>query len=139
MMDFKIYLYFSDLNKSFKFKSHFTLDIYKENIGNDHAMMVTTNQPEHEIPSHFTINGDGSINSSAPLIQVTNDKLSDKLSIIDQVAELDITEFRKHPAYSMYLNWSRLLVLGIIPFSLLVFFNSKIYNDINERRKRRLR
>ena len=130
---------FSDLNKSFKFKSHFTLDIYKENIGNDHAMMVTTNQPEHEIPSHFTINGDGSINSSAPLIQVTNDKLSDKLSIIDQVAELDITEFRKHPAYSMYLNWSRLLVLGIIPFSLLVFFNSKIYNDINERRKRRLR
>ena len=102
-------------------------------------MMVTTNQPEHEIPSHFTINGDGSINSSAPLIQLTNDKLSDKLSIIDQVAELDITEFRKHPAYSMYLNWSRLLVLGIIPFSLLVFFNSKIYNDINERRKRRLR
>ena len=112
--------------------------------------MMTTNQPENEhetraleIPSHFTINGDGSINSSLPLIQEDGrknyDKLSDKLTIIDQVAELDITEFRKHPAYSMYLNWSRLLVLGIIPFSLLVFFNSKIYNDINERRKRRLR
>ena len=111
---------------------------------------MTNNQPEHEqetnvldIPTHFTINGEGSINSSLPSIQVedlrTNDKFSDKFSIIDQVAELDITEFRKHPAYSMYLNWSRLLVLGIIPFSLLVFFNSKIYNDINERRKRRLR
>ena len=109
-------------------------------------MMMTNNQPEHEqetnaldIPTHFTINGEGSINSSLPSIQLQDLKTNDKYSVIDQVAELDITEFRKHPAYSMYLNWSRLLVLGIIPFSLLVFFNSKIYNDINERRKRRLR
>ena len=63
----------------------------------------------------------------------------DHYHVRNMIAELDITEFRKHPAYSMYLNWSRLLVLGIIPFSLLVFFNSKIYTDINERRKRRLR
>ena len=58
-------------------------------------------------------------------------------SYITYRAELGVAEFRKHPAYSMYHNWSRLLVLGIIPFSLLVFFNSKIYTDINERRKRR--
>ena len=52
---------------------------------------------------------------------------------------LVVSEFRKDPVYSMYNNWSRLIVLGIIPFLLLLFFNSKIYNDINERRKRRLR
>ena len=52
---------------------------------------------------------------------------------------LVVSEFRKDPVYSMYTNWSRLIVLGIIPFLLLLFFNSKIYTDINERRKRRLR
>ena len=52
---------------------------------------------------------------------------------------LVVSEFRKDPVYSMYNNWSRLIVLGIIPFLLLLFFNSKIYTDINERRKRRLR
>ncbi|QQP42186.1 Uncharacterized protein FKW44_016772, partial [Caligus rogercresseyi] len=34
------------------------------------------------------------------------------------------------------LNWSRLIVLGIIPFSLLVFFNVRIYKAIQARRKR---
>ena len=52
---------------------------------------------------------------------------------------LVVSEFRKDPVYSMYNNWSRLIVLGIIPFLLLLFFDSKIYTDINERRKRRLR
>ena len=95
-----------------------------------------------KLPDHFSIDGDQNLSSSLASSQghqrePTN--FSETLFLIDQVAEIDITEFRKHPAYSMYLNWSRLLVLGIIPFSLLVFFNSKIYNDINERRKRRLR
>ena len=52
---------------------------------------------------------------------------------------LDVAELRTHPAYSAYNNWSRLLILGIIPFRLLVFFNTKIYKDIVERRRRRLR
>jgi len=52
---------------------------------------------------------------------------------------LEVAELRTHPAYSAYNNWSRLLVLGIVPFCLLVFFNTKIYNDIAERRRRRLR
>ena len=52
---------------------------------------------------------------------------------------LEVAELRTHPVYSAYNNWSRLLVLGIFPFVLLVFFNTKIYNDIVERRRRRLR
>ena len=53
--------------------------------------------------------------------------------------ELQVAALRTHPIYSAYNNWSRLIVLGIIPFLLLVFFNTKIYEDIRERRKRRLR
>ena len=102
--------------------------------------MMMANQFE---PDHFSIDDDRNPNSSVYSSQIGHPReitnFSDTLLLVDQVAEIDITEFRKHPAYSMYLNWSRLLVLGIIPFSLLVFFNSKIYNDINERRKRRLR
>ena len=52
---------------------------------------------------------------------------------------LVVSELRTHPWYSAYNMWSRLLVLGLGPFSLLVFFNAKIYNDIVERRRRRLR
>lgn len=52
---------------------------------------------------------------------------------------LEVAEIRTHPIYSAYNNWSRLLILGIIPFILLVFFNTKIYNDIVERRRRRMR
>ena len=52
---------------------------------------------------------------------------------------LIVAELRTHPWYSAYNMWSRLLLLGIVPFSLLVFFNAKIYNDIVERRRRRLR
>ncbi|TRY64295.1 hypothetical protein TCAL_10256 [Tigriopus californicus] len=41
---------------------------------------------------------------------------------------LSITPLRMHPLYSNYNNWSRLFVLGIIPFALLVFFNPKVKN-----------
>jgi hypothetical protein len=58
---------------------------------------------------------------------------------VEYIAELRVAELRTHPAYSAYNNWSRLVVLGIIPFALLVFFNTKIYKDISERRNRRLR
>ena len=62
-----------------------------------------------------------------------------KLEDIEYIAELHVAEMRTDPIYSAYNNWSRLVVLGIIPFTLLVFFNTKIYEDISERRKRRLR
>ena len=54
-------------------------------------------------------------------------------------ARLEVAELRTHPTYTAYHNWSRLLVLGVVPFVLLVFFNTKIYKDIVERRRRRLR
>ena len=37
------------------------------------------------------------------------------------------TDLRTHPIYTAYFNWSRLVVLGIIPFVLLVYLNTKIY------------
>ena len=58
---------------------------------------------------------------------------------IEYAAVIRVADLRTHPVYSAYNNWSRLLVLGIIPFSLLVFFNIKIYKDISERKKRRMR
>lgn len=40
---------------------------------------------------------------------------------------LEPTDFRVNPLYTVYFNWSRLIVLGIIPFSMLVYLNLKIY------------
>ena len=37
------------------------------------------------------------------------------------------TELRTAPLYTAYFNWSRLIVLGIIPFVLLVYLNTMIY------------
>jgi hypothetical protein len=60
---------------------------------------------------------------------VTNDTLGFK-------AHLEPTAMRTAPLYTMYFNWSRLIVLGIIPFVMLVYLNAKIYKDIQARRKR---
>ena len=44
---------------------------------------------------------------------------------------LTVTELRLSPEYSIvYNNWIRLVITGIIPFILLVFFNAKIYTII---------
>ena len=53
------------------------------------------------------------------------------------VAELAPTEMRIHPYYSLYNNWSRLIVLGVIPFVMLIYLNYKIYHDVQARKKRR--
>lgn len=44
-----------------------------------------------------------------------------------KVPILEPTEMRTAPIYTMYFNWSRLIVLGIIPFVLLVYLNAMIY------------
>ncbi len=41
--------------------------------------------------------------------------------------ELEPTQLRTAPLYTMYFNWGRLIVLGIIPFVLLVYLNAMIY------------
>ena len=51
---------------------------------------------------------------------------------------LNITEFRMDPNYSIYFNWTRFVILGVIPFILLIFFNAQIYSDIRKRRRRKL-
>ncbi len=51
---------------------------------------------------------------------------------------LQATPLRTAPIYTAYFNWSRLIVLGIIPFVMLVYLNTKIYQDIKARRNRRL-
>jgi hypothetical protein len=48
-----------------------------------------------------------------------------------QLPTIDITSLRKNPDYAIYYhNWARLAVLGIVPFVMLVYFNTKIYNDL---------
>ena len=65
--------------------------------------------------------------------------MAEEMTSLEYEVELQVAALRTHPIYSAYNNWSRLIVLGILPFLLLVFFNTKIYEDIRERRKRRLR
>ena len=45
------------------------------------------------------------------------------------------TDFRSHPSFIMfYQNLARLIVLGMMPFALLIFFNCSIYLAIRRRR-----
>jgi len=48
------------------------------------------------------------------------------------------SNLRIDPNYTIYYNnWARIAVLGVIPTVMLVFFNTKIYQDIRIRRARR--
>ena len=51
----------------------------------------------------------------------------DNNNLTEKIIALEPTEMRSNPIYTSYLNWSRLIVLGIIPFVLLVFLNASIY------------
>ena len=44
--------------------------------------------------------------------------------------ELEVTDLRIDPGYSVYVNWSQSIVLGFVPAVLLVYFNTKIYLDV---------
>ena len=60
---------------------------------------------------------------------------------IETEMTIGYTEFGKHPYYLFYYKiYVRLIVSGIVPFSLLIYFNSSIYNAImkNNRLRRRL-
>lgn len=50
---------------------------------------------------------------------------------------LKVTSMRIDPIYSSFVNWSQLIILGILPVCLLVYFNTKIYIDVKEREMRR--
>ena len=74
-----------------------------------------------------------------PQQPLLSDSKTEDMMPMEYEVELQVAALRTHPIYSAYNNWSRLIILGIIPFLLLVFFNTRIYEDIRERRKRRLR
>ncbi len=40
--------------------------------------------------------------------------------------ELRVSEFRMNPTYSIFFNWFRFITIGIIPFCLLVYFNTQV-------------
>ena len=41
--------------------------------------------------------------------------------------QITVTELRRDPDYAIYYNnWTRLVILGIIPFAMLVYFNYKV-------------
>ena len=43
------------------------------------------------------------------------------------VKGIAVTDLRRNPAYTKYYNnWTRLLLNGIIPFILLIYFNYKV-------------
>ena len=66
--------------------------------------------------------------------QVKNDTLTNSTIWTPFV---DATSLRLNPWYTIYYNWSRLLVLGVIPFVMLVYLNAQIFKDIKARSKRR--
>ena len=44
---------------------------------------------------------------------------------------LSVSDLRRNPDYTIYYNnWTRIAFLGIIPTALLIFFNTKIYQDV---------
>jgi hypothetical protein len=45
----------------------------------------------------------------------------------EPIPMLEPTDLRTAPLYTMYFNWSRLIVHGIVPFVMLVYLNAKIY------------
>ena len=51
---------------------------------------------------------------------------------------VDVTQLRMNDLYvTWYINWARLLVLGLVPFISIFFLNTKIYLAIRRRRKGR--
>ena len=60
--------------------------------------------------------------------KVSYDEVFDPSSnTTNEILNLDPTDLRTDPIYTAYYNWSKLIVLGIIPFVLLVFLNASIY------------
>ena len=56
----------------------------------------------------------------------------------DQEVFMEVTDLRMSTTYvTWYHNWARFLILGIIPFTVICFLNSKIYLAVNKRRKTR--
>ena len=61
---------------------------------------------------------------------------SNQTSDINTTPIISVTDMRKDPYYSIYyISLCRLIVLGIIPFILLTFYNYAIYKNIRQTSK----
>ena len=50
-----------------------------------------------------------------------------------QMYSLGVSEMRRNPLYSMISQWVRLFLLGLIPFTIILYFNIKIYKKLRKR------
>ena len=50
---------------------------------------------------------------------------------------LRISDMRKNPLYSAITKWTRLLVLGLIPFAIIIYFNIRVYSKLRQRMEER--
>ena len=50
---------------------------------------------------------------------------------------LRISSLRMNPLYSSITKWTRLFVLGLIPFAIIIYFNIKVYCKLRERTVKR--
>ena len=50
-----------------------------------------------------------------------------------QIYSLRVSEMRRNPLYSMISQWVRLFLLGLIPFTIILYFNIKIYKKLRKR------
>ena len=50
---------------------------------------------------------------------------------------LRISSLRMNPLYSSITKWTRLFVLGLIPFAVIIYFNIKVYCKLRERTVKR--
>ena len=65
---------------------------------------------------------------------------SENISDANLVARINYTTQGRHPYYlKWYRNFARLIVSGILPFSLLIYFNTAIYMAIKKTNNRRRR
>ena len=92
--------------------------------------------------SALAIDPNATFDNGTMMFDLNTSAADSQVSMLPNVTEyrvvLNITEFRMDPNYSIYFNWTRFVILGVIPFILLIFFNAQIYWDIRKRRKRKM-
>ena len=71
------------------------------------------------------------------LLNSTLDSNYNNFSLTGYSVQLNVTEFRTNPTYSVTFNWFRCISIGVIPFLLLVYFNTQIYIDIRKQKRRK--
>ncbi|XP_059098618.1 FMRFamide peptide receptor frpr-18-like [Tigriopus californicus] len=75
------------------------------------------------------------------MLQIGNGSVPIQVSDADitYIKRIEVTDLRKDPTYTIYYNnWTRLMLIGIVPFILLIYFNYKIYQDVKHRNRRQM-